>query len=335
MEASPDRGDLAGGRFDSFVGLLRTRALTQPDQLAYSFLLDGESEQARLTYAEVDSVARGIAAELQGLQATGKRALLLYAPGLEYVCALLGCLYAGVVSVPVYPPRNERGLPRIKAIANDAEASFALTTRKNLSKMQSALGVLPELHRLEWVSTDCIPRTAAERWRAPAIDRDSMALLQYTSGSTGDPKGVMLSHANLLHNSALMATAFHSSPESVGASWLPPYHDMGLIGGILQPLYVGFPVYLMAPALFLQRPYRWLRAISEARVTISGGPNFAYDLCSQKITAEQRENLDLRCWKVAFNGAEPIRAKTMERFAETFAPCGFRRQSFAPCYYLP
>src|SRR6266705_2088188 len=301
MEASSRCGDLCE-RFDSLVAVLRYRALTQPDRLAYSFLLDGETEQARMTYAEVDATARAVAAALQGMRGTGKHALLVHAPGPEYICALLGCLYAGVVAVPAYPPRNERGLPRIKAIVNDAEASFALTTHKDLSKMQSMFGALPELRRLAWLATDGIPGGRAEQWRPPEVGRDSIAFLQYTSGSTGDPKGVILSHANLLHNLALVATAFESSAESVCVSWLPPYHDMGLMGTILHPLYAGFPAHLMAPALFLQRPYRWLKAISNARGTFSCAPNFAYDLCTQKISAEQRSSLDLGCWSAAFNG---------------------------------
>ena len=168
----------------------------------------------------------------------------------------------------------------------------------------------------------------------PNIHRDTLAFLQYTSGSTGNPKGVMVSHGNLLHNSALINQSFGHSPQSKGMIWLPPYHDMGLIGGVIQPLYSGFPVVLMAPVMFVQKPLRWLSAISRYKATTSGGPNFAYEACLQKITAEQRANLDLSSWEVAFCGAEPIRVDTLDRFAEVFGECGFRKEAFLPCYGL-
>ncbi|HTU24479.1 MAG TPA: aminotransferase class I/II-fold pyridoxal phosphate-dependent enzyme, partial [Pirellulales bacterium] len=190
----------------------------------------------------------------------------------------------------------------------------------------------PDLKKVGWVSTDELPRGLAGEWREPDVHGDTLAFLQYTSGSTGVPKGVMLTHANLMHNSALIAYAFEHTRSGAGVFWLPSYHDMGLIGGILQPLYIGQNSMLFSPMSFLQRPFRWLQAISRYRFTISGGPNFAYDLCVDKTTPEQRATLDLSSWRLAFNGAEPVRAETIDRFSEAFEPCGFRREAFYPCY---
>ena len=316
----------------TLVDLLGTRSLHQPEQPAFTFLQDGEIEAVQLTYRELDQQSRAIAAQLQALGLCGERALLLYPPGLKYLAAFFGCLYAGVVAVPAYPPRNRRNAPRILAIASDAQAAIALTTTTILPKVRSLLIGKAALEKLRWLTTDDLDQSIASNWQVPAIASDTLAFLQYTSGSTGAPKGVMLSHSNLLHNAAVTYKLMGHSPESVFVSWLPSYHDMGLIGGILQPLYGGFPCILMPPAAFLQRPYRWLQTISQYRGTTSGAPNFAYELCIEKIAAEQRQSLDLSCWRVAFNGAEPVRSQTLERFAAEFADCGFRREAFYPCY---
>ncbi|HEX6287553.1 MAG TPA: AMP-binding protein, partial [Herpetosiphonaceae bacterium] len=320
----------------SFVAILRWRASHQPDQAAYTFLAD-DTSAARLSYAELDRRACVIAAHLQAIGARGERALLLYPPGLEYIAALFGCLYAGVVAVPAYPPhaaRHDRRLSRLRAIARDAQPLVALTTSA-IRPMGATLSASdPSFHALRWLATDALAPGVEPSWQAPAVDSASLALLQYTSGSTATPKGVMLSHSNLLHNSSVIQRCFEHTSDSQGVIWLPPYHDMGLIGGILQPLYTGFPVVLMSPVSFLQRPLRWLQAISDYRATTSGGPNFAYELCLRKITPEQRERLDLSSWRVAFNGAEPIRAETLERFTAAFSSAGFRREALYPCYGL-
>ena len=318
----------------TLVDLVRHRAQYQPDETAFIYLVDGENEQISLTNKELDRQARGIAAWLQSLGLVGERALLLYPPGLEFIAAFFGCLYAGVVAVPVYPPRRNRSLARIQAIADDAEARVALTTDIVLRRIDPLVDETPHLKDLTWLATCHVPDAMDERWEAPTIRGDSLAFLQYTSGSTGAPKGVMLTHTNLLHNSALIAYAFEHTRSGLGVFWLPSYHDMGLIGGILQPLYVGRPNVLMSPMAFLQKPYRWLSAITRFGGTTSGGPNFAYDLCLRKITPEQKETLDLSTWQVAFNGAEPVREGTIERFCEAFGPCGFRREAFYPCYGL-
>jgi 8-amino-7-oxononanoate synthase len=297
-------------------------------------LVDGENEQIHLTYAELDRQARALGAWLEAQDLVGERALLLYPPGLEFITAFFGCLYGGVIAVPVYPPRRNRSLGRIQAIAEDADAKVALTTDAVLSRVMPLIDETPHLKSLTWLATCRVPADLEEKWDMPDVHGDTLAFFQYTSGSTGAPKGVVLSHANLVHNSALIAHAFEHTRSCKGVFWLPSYHDMGLIGGILQPLYVGRPNILMSPMSFLQKPYRWLSAISRFGGTTSGGPNFAYDLCVRKITPEQRKTLDLSSWEVAFNGAEPVHAETIEAFSAAFEPCGFRRAAFYPCFGL-
>ena len=321
----------------TLVEVLRWRALHQADRLALTFLLDGETEEVHLTYAQLDRRARAIAARLKSMGAYQGRALLVYPPGLEFISGFFGCLYAGVVAIPVYPPhspRLDKSLPKLRAIASDAEPVVALTSSALLPVTENLRAQAAGLQALPWLATDTIDSRLAEQWQEPALEGTSLAFLQYTSGSTAMPRGVMLTHGNLLHNSALIQQCFEHTAESRGVIWLPSYHDMGLIGGILQPLYAGFPVTLLSPVAFLQRPLRWLQAVSRTRGTTSGGPPFAYDLCVRKITPEQRASLDLSSWDVAFTGAEPVRYETLERFAATFAPCGFRREAFYPCYGL-
>jgi len=321
----------------TLVELLRHRATHQASDRAFTYLLDGESEERSLTYGELDAQARRVAAWLQSAGAVGERVLLLYPSGLEYIAALFGCFYAGAVAVPAYPPRMNRTLERLQAIVEDAEPRFALTTTPLLGRIEQhgrgGATRVPQFEALRWLTTD---QQGAEgsAWQEPAADGDTLAILQYTSGSTGTPKGVMLTHANLLHNSALIAHAFEHTRSGTGVFWLPGYHDMGLVGGILQPVYVGRPNVLMSPLAFLQRPLRWLQAISRYGATTSGGPNFAYELCLRKVADEALPSLDLSRWQVAFNGAEPVRAETLEAFAQRFGRCGFRREAFYPCYGL-
>ncbi|MEH2290147.1 amino acid adenylation domain-containing protein [Nostoc sp.] len=319
-------------QFATLVDILRDRSLQMPHTQAFTFLEDGETQELTLTYCELDRRSRAIAAQLQALGLSGKRAILLYPSGLDYLSAFFGCLYAGVVAVPAYPPRNQRKTPRIQAISTDAQASVALTTTAMLPALQSILTLLTKKGNFCWLTTDNIAQGLENSWQQPKINADTLAFLQYTSGSTGTPKGVMLSHGNLLHNADVTYQLMEHSPSSKFISWLPVYHDMGLIGGILQPLYGGFSCILMSPASFLQRPYRWLQAISRYKGTTSGGPNFAYEQCIQRITTQQKETLDLSSWSVAFNGAEPVRRDTFEQFATTFAECGFRPEAFYPCY---
>jgi acyl-CoA synthetase (AMP-forming)/AMP-acid ligase II/acyl carrier protein len=315
------------------VDVLRHRANCQPDLTGYTFLIDGETKAVSLTYQALDLQARTIAAHLQAHNARGSRALLLYPSGLEFIAAFLGCLYAGIIAVPAYPPQQNQNRQRLQTIVTDAQAAFALTTAALLpdSQMQiePASGAFSHLH---WIATDTLEPSAAEVWTPPQLDGDAIALLQYTSGSTGVPKGVMVTHHNLIHNATMIQDCFQDGADSIGVSWLPPYHDMGLIGGILQPLSIGQPMILMSPTAFLRKPVRWLQAISRYRATTSGGPNFAYDLCVNKITAADCETLDLSSWQIAFNGAEPIRPQTLESFSQAFHAYGFHSAAFYPCY---
>lgn len=316
----------------TFVDILSHRALQQAEQTAYIFLANGETETARLTYQQLEQKAKALAAQLQLQMSPGERALLLYPSGEEFIIGFFACLYAGVIAVPVYPPRRNQKLSRLRAITKDAQAKLALTTTSLLSTIEEKFSSDPELVTVPCLATNNIPDEQAENWQKLNLSLEDIAFLQYTSGSTGMPKGVMVSHKNLLHNEKLIASAFGHTTETIVVGWLPLFHDMGLIGNVLQPIYVGFPSVIMPPEAFIQKPLRWLQAISRYKATSSGGPNFAYELCASKIKPQERENLDLSCWDVAFNGAEPVRAITLEKFANTFADSGFEREAFYPCY---
>ncbi|HEX7312755.1 MAG TPA: fatty acyl-AMP ligase [Pyrinomonadaceae bacterium] len=333
MRTQPDGGFESAYESATLIDLLRRRAYARPSQRVYTFLASGEEEEAFLTYGELDQRARALGAVIQGVSSPGDRALLLYPPGLDFIVAFMGCLYAGVIAVPAYPPRLNRNLLRLQAIVGDAGATLSLTTEPILSKIEPMLEEFPGLKGVRWMTTDDVP-DAASAWREPGARGDTLAFLQYTSGSTGTPKGVMVSHANLLHNQRHIQAAFGLKEHAVAVNWLPLYHDMGLIGNVLHPLYMGMHCVVMSPLHFLQRPVRWLQAITRYRAMGSGGPNFAYDLCVRKVKPEQLATLDLSSWEVAYSGAEPIRRETLDRFAETFAPCGFRREFFLPGYGL-
>jgi acyl-CoA synthetase (AMP-forming)/AMP-acid ligase II len=316
--------------------VLRARAAHTPQDLAFCWLIDGEQEGPRLTYGDLDRQARAVAAALEGNAEPGDRALLLYAPGLEFIPAFFGCLYAGVVPVSAYPPRLDRlaqSWQVLHGIAADCRPAVVLTSR-NVAALFGGGGAALHLGELPWVATDALDDAAAERWRERACDPDALAFLQYTSGSTAAPKGVRVTHRNLMHNQRAMQTALGPEGPGFGVSWLPLYHDMGLVGGVLQPVFHGTPCVLMSPLGLLQKPARWLRAISRYRARSSGGPNFAYELCVERVTAEQKADLDLSGWAVACLGGEPVSAETLRRFADAFGPCGFRPEAFVPGYGL-
>ena len=321
-------------RFSTLVDALRHRASHEYGKRAYVFLPEGEEEGAGLTYGELDQWARAVAARLQELDVAGERALLLFPPGLEFLAAFFGCLYASVLAVPSYPPRRNRPDYRLQAIAVDAQATVALTTAQVLSGLESRLAYTPELKSLRWLAIDRTDLSLAGSWREPPVSGDTLAFLQYTSGSTSTPKGVMISHSSLLNTLNDLDLGWAHTPESVMVSWLPVFHDMGLVYGALQPLHKGFPCFLLPPASFLQRPIRWLQAISRFRGTHSAAPNFAYDLCVSTTTPEQRAALDLSSWKVTLNAAEPVREETLQRFAQAFGPCGFAFSTLCPGYGL-
>lgn len=317
-------------QFLSLLHLLQWRAEHQTDKIAYTFLADGVTETASLTYEMLDLKARAVGALLQSQCCPGERVLLLYPSGLEFIVAFFGCLYAQVLAVPAYPSRKNQH--RLEAIAVNAQATVVLTIEEVLLEWHSRKSDNSLIMSLQWFSTDTTNTTLAKDWQMPPMDLNTLAFLQYTSGSTGIPKGVIVSHGNLLHNSELIHTCFEHTPNSRALVWLPLYHDMGLIGGVIQPLYGGFPSLLIPPEVFIRKPSCWLQSISDYRVTTSGGPNLGFELCSIRITPEQRNNLDLSCWDVAFTGAEPIHRKTLENFANFFKSCGFRKEAFFPCY---
>jgi acyl-CoA synthetase (AMP-forming)/AMP-acid ligase II/alkylation response protein AidB-like acyl-CoA dehydrogenase/acyl carrier protein len=324
-------------RPSNLVDLLRWRASQQPDRRAFTFLLDAEEEGPHLSYLQLDRQARAISALLQTRIKSGERALLLYPPGLEFVAAFFGCLYSGIIAVPVPPPdpaRLDRTLSRVRGVCKDAQPVAALTTSSIFSAVQEWLPQTPDLQSLYWLATDDVSTDLSDQWQQAEVSDDSLAFLQYTSGSTAAPKGVMVSHANLLNNSQYISQAWEYVPDSVSLIWVPNYHDDGLVHGTIQPIYSGYSCLLMSPVSFAQKPARWLEAITRHRVTHSGGPNFAYALCVRKVTPHDRANIDLSSWRMAYNAAEPIHKKTLEDFYEAFAPCGFRWDSFYPSYGL-
>ena len=320
----------------TIVEALRAHAATRPDKTLYRFLGAGDELQS-LTFIQLHRDAENIAAHLRNRSDHASTvALLLYPPGLEFIRAFFGCLYAGVIAVPVHlPGSRQEHWQRLSRIALDSGASFVLTDDGHRDAVDLWLKQASELNLAPMDTTALrLDDAAVAATTIDPVPRQALAFLQYTSGSTGDPKGVMVSHANLMHNQGLMQRKFGHDDTAVVVGWLPQYHDMGLIGNILQPLHLGATAVLMAPNTFLQNPLRWLRAISDYRATTSGGPNFAYRLCAERIREEDKAGLDLGGWRVAFNGAEPISASTLELFHRAFQGCGFRREAFFPCYGL-
>jgi acyl-CoA synthetase (AMP-forming)/AMP-acid ligase II len=315
------------------VSLLRMRSQMQPHQLAYSYETD--HGEVRLTYAELDHQARIVAAQLQAANGAGARALLLYHPGPDFLAGFFGCLYAGVIAVPAYPPRapfrpEDRNVRRIFSIAQDASPRFVITTDSVRAKLRDISNILPGVE--QWLASDIQEGPGANAWLPFCPQQDDLAFLQYTSGSTGAPKGVMVSHGNIIANERMISIGFGMTEKSLIGGWLPVFHDMGLIGHVLQPMYLGVPCFLMSPMSFMKRPFRWLDLISRNRLTVSGAPDFAYRFCVEAVSEEEKTRLDLSSWELAFNGAEPVRSETLENFSAAFASCGFRRSAFYPTY---
>lgn len=293
---------------------------------------DGETNQRELTYSQLWEEVRGLAGSLQGRIKPGQRILLLYPPGLDFVIGLFACHALDAIAVPAFPPRRNRRASRIRSIVDDADTRIAFST-ESVAEQLSNTDFHEDLEGVTILGTDSPSLRDVDSWVHPkSLSGNSLAILQYTSGSTGSPKGVMLTHQNVLANCELILAAFEPERSYCGMAWLPAYHDMGLVGGILQPLYTGRPATLMSPMTFLQRPAKWLQTLSREKIEISGGPNFGYQLCIDKISDEELVGVDLSHWRIAFNGAEPIRPKTLDAFVERFAPYGFRRDAFLPCY---
>ena len=321
----------------TLVELLRTRAKQTPEGHAYTFLLNGKVESDPLSYGELDQQARAIGALLQSYHARGERALLLYPQGLEVLAAFCGCLYAGTIAIPVPPPesgRLKRTLPRLRSIVSDADAKYALTTASILGLLEDFKAEFPEFDQMQWIDTAQVDLNLAQQWQDPQVDKDQLAYLQYTSGSTATPKGVMLSHFNLMHHASYLQRACGYGVDSISVTWMPYFHDYGLVEGMVVPLYNGTPCYLMSPFSFIKRPLQWLKNMSKYRATHSQAPNFAYDLCTRRLKAKDLEQLDLSHWQAAGNAAEPINPKVMARFVDCFSDCGFSWETFAPAYGL-
>lgn len=320
----------------NLIDLLRERALARGDERAFVFLEDGSVESQMITYGGLDERAKAVAADLQEISRPGDRALLLYPAGLEFLEGFFGSLYAGVIGIPTPPPeasRLKRTGPRLRSIADDAQASLILTTSKIRAIIEQSDPPIFE-RPMRWLITDAVDPARAGAWREPRLPRDALAYLQYTSGSTSSPKGVMIGHENLIFHAGQLQAACGYSPDSASVTWMPNFHDYGLVEGLIEPLYNATPCYLMSPFAFVKRPVSWLRAITQYRATHSQAPNFAYDLCARRITPEQSEGLDLSNWRAAGNAAELINPKVLEAFHQAFAPYGLRRSALCPAYGL-
>jgi acyl-CoA synthetase (AMP-forming)/AMP-acid ligase II len=324
-------------RVKNMIDLLRVRADAHPDGVAYTFLESGEQAGTTLAWAALDRRSRALGASVAAHVEPGARVLVMLPPGIDFAAAFFGVLYAGAIAIPTYPPsgaRADRTSARVRGMVADAGVTLILSTSALHARVAMLEAMVPELGGVPWIDMDQVNDIAADEWRDPMTAASAIALLQYTSGSTATPRGVMVSHGNLLHNLGLSARLAGYGPDSVSVSWLPVNHDMGLINGVMQGVYSGCPTIQMAPAAFLQRPARWLQAISRFGATHSGGPNFAYDLCARRVSEVDRDGLDLSSWRLAYNGSEPVRRSTMEQFVRAFGGCGFRWTSFRPGYGL-
>ena len=317
---------------NKLITILNQRAQQTPNQLAYVFLKDGHNQEESINYQILQNKSRAIAVKLQSFCSEGDRALLLYPQGLEFITAFFGCLYAGIVAVPAYPPKRNQKMSRLISIIEDSQPQIILTTSSLLENIQPKIQDFLNLSLTQFLATDNLNNDEDCEFHLPNISGNSLAFLQYTSGSTGSPKGVMISHDNIAHNSVYIQKAFQLTDKSVSVTWLPSFHDMGLIDGVIQPLYTGFLGVIMSPESFLKNPILWLQAITQYQATHSGGPNLGYELCVQRITSEKQTSLDLSSWVSAYNGAEPIRRKTLENFINKFQVSGFKSQYFYPCY---
>jgi 8-amino-7-oxononanoate synthase len=319
----------------SLADLLERRAADDRDRAAYTFLVDGETDAETISYGELDRRSAAIAAAVGERCELGDRIVILLPPGLDFIAAFLACSYAGAVAVPAFrptPARLARMLPKLARIAEDSGATAVLTHAALRDRVQAEDGL--GLPGLSWLAVDEIPEGAANGWRRPPVSPDDLALLQYTSGSTAQPKGVMVTQGNLLANLDFQQRQFRIDQSTEGVMWVPPYHDLGLVGGILLSLYNGNHVTLMSPWHFLQRPYRWLEALSRTRSTHTGAPNFALELCVRRTTEEERAALDLSSIRMMLSGGEPVRADTLERFSRAFSVAGFDPGAFSPAYGL-
>ncbi|MER5424550.1 fatty acyl-AMP ligase [Streptosporangium roseum] len=319
----------------SFVERVRAQADRCGHERSYTFVEDrrGELTESRLTFAEIDTRARSTGAWLAGRRAADQTALLLYPAGLEFLTAFLGCLYSRVIAVPSPLPQTDpRALERAEGIIKDADVRFVLTDSANQAMLTRWLRDVGLDGAVECVATDTLDLPGPEEWAMPEIGPDTLAYMQYTSGSTSEPRGVMLTHANLLHNEEEIWRAIGSPEEGVGVGWLPHYHDMGLIGMLLQPIYAGGDLYFASPIAFVMRPALWMEMISRYRAGYTVAPNFAYEWCAGRVTDGQAAGLDLSSLRFALNGAEPVRTGTLRAMTGRFGAAGFSEKAWAPAY---
>ncbi|MEC1020419.1 condensation domain-containing protein [Bacillus paralicheniformis] len=315
---------------DSIIDILQYRAKEAPNTSAFTFLRDGEAHENTWTYKDLYINALGIGAGLQSIAPLQSRVLLIFSPGLEVIGAFYGTMLAGMTSVPCTPPDDGRFVAKLERIIRDIDPAVILTDEK-LMKNKSLLE-LSKKTNIPIITTSVLLKQQTSQESPPPMNE--LALIQYTSGSTGFPKGIMISHSNIIHNQKAIAKVFAKSEQATIVSWLPYFHDMGLIGNIIYPIFSGVHCIFMSPAHFIRKPIRWLQAISRYSGTISGGPNFAYEWCLSRITESERKELDLSNWKMAYSGAEMIKADTLEKFYQMFRLNGFSKSSFRPCYGL-
>jgi acyl-CoA synthetase (AMP-forming)/AMP-acid ligase II len=328
------------GRFKQFstlIDAIEYNSAHDPHSAKYNHITFADGDKmngTQIANQALDRQIKNVASALQKYGFEGERALLAYPPGLSYIIAFWACLFSDIIAVPAYPPFNEKLTDRLSSIAKDCEAKLVLTSEEIHTFIRPMIEKNEQLASLKWICTNRFEENKVSDYKPPDINGDTLAFLQYTSGSTALPKGVKLTHNNILHNlEATRSICGYTSKDQI-VMWLPQFHDMGLVGGMLQSVYSNFPLSFMSPLDFLQRPYRWLRALSECKATISGAPNFAYDYCVKRISDQEKAELDLSCWKLAGSGGEPVRADTLKRFSEAFSSCGFRPEAFYPGYGL-
>lgn len=319
---------------ETIVSILEKHAKHQPNKTAFTYLIDGERQQQSITYIQLVTQAKQFATQLLVKHQLGDRALLLFQPGLDYIRALIACFFAGITPIPAYPPGNKHYRHRLQSIAANAQAHMILSTNILVKKFDEFTTIISGAEQLPCHTYHPDKQTYGYKHRLPEIKPETIALLQYTSGSLSAPKGVLITHKNLLHNQKMIKEAFNHDEKTVFASWLPLFHDMGLIGNTLQPLFLGVHCVFMSAAKFKQSPIRWLKMIARFKATTSGAPNFAYQACVDNISNEQLSDLDLSHWKVAYCGSEPIRANTLKAFNKRFSAYGFKENTLYPCYGL-
>jgi acyl-CoA synthetase (AMP-forming)/AMP-acid ligase II len=319
----------------NLVSCFSSQFETYGDTRSFTYLHESGRElfEQVTTFRDLDRGAREVAAWLGSRPEANRPVLLLFEPGLEFWRAFLGCLYAGVTAIPAPLPHDQRSMVRVAGILRDTDSSLALTSAKLRDTLAAGIDGLGLARPIQCVATDDAPLGDPDSWTMPDIAPDTVAFLQYTSGSTGDPKGVAVTHANVLSNETTISQALKVTTESVFVGWVPHFHDMGLISGMLA-FFIGGNIVAMSPLAFLKRPIRLLEAISRYRGTHAAAPNFAYDLIARRVTEEQLAGLDLSSWEAALNGAEPVRRRTMERIKDLLAPAGFAPTAVRPGYGL-